>query len=169
MEYAIWPSDARHVKSIRDPSPIRNCLGLGLLGSRLGCVLLAHILRLLGLDSKMDSPRRLDPSNELKEIPGCGLLRAIVEEAATDPQVSMSELSSISLYTRRLVEERPKWKPHGIFKDIHPNKPYLHQLSCSWGAVFFPKQWREFYVYMNMRFTGELSSSPSSGGSFTST
>ncbi|KAK4766041.1 hypothetical protein SAY87_007683 [Trapa incisa] len=75
----------------------------------------------------------------------------------------MSELSSISLYTRRLVEvvkQRPKWKPHGIFKDIHPNKPYLHQLSCSWGAVFFPKQWREFYVYMNMRFTEDAKANP---------
>ncbi|KAL0369644.1 UNVERIFIED_CONTAM: hypothetical protein Sangu_0282500 [Sesamum angustifolium] len=73
-----------------------------------------------------------------------------------DPQVSLPELSSISLYTPRLVEvvkERPKWNATEYFKRIHPNTPYLHQLPCSWGAVFFPKHWREFYVYMNMRFT----------------
>ncbi|KAK4763507.1 hypothetical protein SAY87_012945 [Trapa incisa] len=80
-----------------------------------------------------------------------------------DPQVSLPELSSISLYTPKLVEvvkERPKWNPTEFFKDIHPNTPYLHQLPCSWGAVFFPKQWREFYVYMNMRFTEDAKANP---------
>ncbi|OVA10119.1 hypothetical protein BVC80_1591g24 [Macleaya cordata] len=80
-----------------------------------------------------------------------------------DPQVSLPELSSISLYTPRLVEvvkERPKWNPTEYFKNIHPNTPYLHQLPCSWGSVFFPKQWREFYVYMNMRFTEDAKQNP---------
>ncbi|KAK2982587.1 hypothetical protein RJ640_009240 [Escallonia rubra] len=80
-----------------------------------------------------------------------------------DPQVSLPELSSISLYTPRLVEvvkERPKWNGTEFFKHIHPNTPYLHQLPCSWGAVFFPKQWREFYVYMNMRFTEDAKQNP---------
>ncbi|XAR59983.1 hypothetical protein NMG60_11033187 [Bertholletia excelsa] len=80
-----------------------------------------------------------------------------------DPQVSLPELSSISLYTPRLVEvvkERPKWNPTEFFKRIHPNTPYLHQLPCSWGAVFFPKLWREFYVYMNMRFTEDAKQNP---------
>ncbi|KAL9143524.1 hypothetical protein ABFS82_14G242400 [Erythranthe guttata] len=80
-----------------------------------------------------------------------------------DPQVSLPELSSISLYTPRLVEvvkERPKWNATEYFKQIHPNTPYLHQLPCSWGAVFFPKHWREFYVYMNMRFTEDAKQNP---------
>ncbi|GKV01231.1 hypothetical protein SLEP1_g13798 [Rubroshorea leprosula] len=80
-----------------------------------------------------------------------------------DPQVSFAELSSISLYTPRLVEvvkERPKWNATKFFKRIHPNTPYLHQLPCSWGAVFFPKHWREFYVYMNMRFTENAKANP---------
>ncbi|GFP84242.1 hypothetical protein PHJA_000567900 [Phtheirospermum japonicum] len=80
-----------------------------------------------------------------------------------DPQVSLPELSSISLYTPRLVEvvkERPKWNATEFFKRIHPNTPYLHQLPCSWGAVFFPKHWREFYVYMNMRFTEDAKQNP---------
>lgn len=80
-----------------------------------------------------------------------------------DPQVSLPELSSISLYTPRLVEvvkERPKWNATNFFKKIHENTPYLHQLPCSWGAVFFPKQWREFYVYMNMRFTEDAKQNP---------
>ncbi|KAB2081094.1 hypothetical protein ES319_A05G108700v1 [Gossypium barbadense] len=80
-----------------------------------------------------------------------------------DPQVSIPELSSISLYTPRLVEvvkERPSWNPTEFFNRIHPNTPYLHQLPCSWGAVFFPKHWREFYVYMNMRFTEDAKANP---------
>ncbi|KAH0712976.1 hypothetical protein KY289_008935 [Solanum tuberosum] len=80
-----------------------------------------------------------------------------------DPQISLPELSSISLYTPRLVEvvkERPKWNATDFFKHIHPNTPYLHQLPCSWGAVFFPKQWKEFYVYMNMRFTEDPKQNP---------
>ncbi|GFZ17889.1 glycosyltransferase family protein 2 [Actinidia rufa] len=80
-----------------------------------------------------------------------------------DPQVSLPELASISLYTPRLVEvvkENPKWNATEFFKQIHPNTPYLHQLPCSWGAVFFPKQWREFYVYMNMRFTVNTTQNP---------
>uniref|UniRef100_A0A6N2KRA1 Glycosyl transferase 64 domain-containing protein n=1 Tax=Salix viminalis TaxID=40686 RepID=A0A6N2KRA1_SALVM len=80
-----------------------------------------------------------------------------------DPQVSLPELSSISLYTPRLVEvvkERPKWNATDFFKRVHPNTPYLHQLPCSWGSVFFPKQWREFYVYMNMRFTEDAKANP---------
>ncbi|KAM3399113.1 hypothetical protein P3S68_002629 [Capsicum galapagoense] len=80
-----------------------------------------------------------------------------------DPQKSLPELSSISLYTPRLVEvvkERPKWNATEFFKHIHPNTPYLHQLPCSWGAVFFPKQWKEFYVYMNTRFTEDPKQNP---------
>jgi len=80
-----------------------------------------------------------------------------------DPQISLPELSSISLYTPRLIEvvkERPKWNATEFFKNIHPNTPYLHQLPCSWGAVFFPKHWREFYAYMNARYTEDAKRNP---------
>ncbi|KAI5079568.1 hypothetical protein GOP47_0005047 [Adiantum capillus-veneris] len=73
-----------------------------------------------------------------------------------DPFVSLPELSAIALYTPRLVEvvkERPKWNATNFFKELHPNMPYLHQLPCSWGSLFFPKHWREFYKYMGMRYT----------------
>jgi hypothetical protein len=80
-----------------------------------------------------------------------------------DPAVSLPELSSISLYTPRLVEvtkERPRWNATEFFARIHPNTPYLHQLPCSWGAVFFPKHWREFYAYMAARFTEDAKQNP---------
>ncbi|KAE8688767.1 hypothetical protein F3Y22_tig00110956pilonHSYRG00167 [Hibiscus syriacus] len=71
-----------------------------------------------------------------------------------DPQVSFPELSSISLYTPRLVEvvkERPRWNATEFFKQIHPNTPYLHQLSCSWGASRtngWQASWKKFRINM---------------------
>ncbi|KAH7425780.1 hypothetical protein KP509_11G070500 [Ceratopteris richardii] len=78
-----------------------------------------------------------------------------------DPFVSLPELSAISLYTPRLIEvvkERPKWNGTEFFKQVHPNMPYLHQLPCSWGSLFFPKHWREFFTYMGMRYTADAKS-----------
>nr|CAD1820861.1 unnamed protein product [Ananas comosus var. bracteatus] len=80
-----------------------------------------------------------------------------------DPAASLPELSSVSLYTPRLVEvvkERPRWNATDFFRKIHPNTPYLHQLPCSWGAVFFPEHWREFYAYMSARFTEDAKQNP---------
>ncbi|KAH7301636.1 hypothetical protein KP509_23G035300 [Ceratopteris richardii] len=80
-----------------------------------------------------------------------------------DPSVSLPELSAIALYTPRLIEvvkERPKWNATDFFKQLHPNMPYLHQLPCSWGSLFFPKHWREFYNYMGARFTEDAKQNP---------
>lgn len=80
-----------------------------------------------------------------------------------DPQVSFPELNAIALYTPRVIEvvkERPKWNATQVFKAVHPNTPYLHQLPCSWGSLFFPRKWREFYKYMNMRFTEDAKKNP---------
>ncbi|KAI5075519.1 hypothetical protein GOP47_0009595 [Adiantum capillus-veneris] len=80
-----------------------------------------------------------------------------------DPTVFLPELSAIALYTPRLVEvvkERPKWNATEFFQHIHPNMPYLHQLPCSWGSLFFPKHWREFHKYMGMRYTVDAKQNP---------
>ncbi|GLJ49278.1 hypothetical protein SUGI_1041310 [Cryptomeria japonica] len=80
-----------------------------------------------------------------------------------DPQVSLPELNAIALYTPRVIEvvkERPKWNATEAFKAVHPNTPYLHQLPCSWGSLFFPQKWREFYKYMNMRYTDDAKKNP---------
>ena len=50
------------------------------------------------------------------------------------------------------VKERPLWNVTNFFMDVAPNTPYLHQLPCSWGALFMPKKWQECYKYMNMRY-----------------
>jgi hypothetical protein len=55
---------------------------------------------------------------------------------------------------------RPRWNATDFFarQTIHANMPYLHQLPCSWGAVYFPRHWREFYAYMAERYTEDLRS-----------
>lgn len=80
-----------------------------------------------------------------------------------NPNVHLPELNSVALYSPRVVEvvkERPHWNATEFFKAVHPNTPYLHQLPCSWGALFMPKKWREFYKYMGMRFTEDAKSNP---------
>ncbi|BFI43079.1 hypothetical protein MPTK2_8g14800 [Marchantia polymorpha subsp. ruderalis] len=80
-----------------------------------------------------------------------------------DPAVSLPELNAIALYTPRVVEvvkERPVWNATEFFKYSHPNMPYLHQLPCSWGSLFFPQRWREFYKYMGMRYTADAKKNP---------
>lgn len=80
-----------------------------------------------------------------------------------NPNVHLPELNSIALYTPRVVEvvkERPHWNATDFFSPVHPNTPYLHQLPCSWGALFMPARWREFYKYMGMRFTEDAKSNP---------
>ncbi|KAL2609762.1 hypothetical protein R1flu_028335 [Riccia fluitans] len=73
-----------------------------------------------------------------------------------DPSASLPEMNAIALYTPRVIEvvkERPAWNATEFFKNSYPNTPYLHQLPCSWGALFFPERWREFYKYMGTRYT----------------
>ncbi|KDN42827.1 hypothetical protein RSAG8_06581, partial [Rhizoctonia solani AG-8 WAC10335] len=35
----------------------------------------------------------------------------------------------------------------------HPHTPYLSQVPCSWGAVYFPEHWREFQQYLSLRLS----------------
>lgn len=80
-----------------------------------------------------------------------------------NPNVHLPELNAIALYTPRVVEvvkERPHWNATDFFSAVHPNTPYLHQLPCSWGALFMPKKWREFYKYMGMRYTEDAKTNP---------
>ncbi|CAM6128710.1 unnamed protein product [Calypogeia fissa] len=80
-----------------------------------------------------------------------------------DPAISVPELNAIALYTPRVVEivkERPSWNATEYFQWLHPNTPYLHQLPCSWGSLFFPERWREFYKYMGTRYTADAKVNP---------
>ena len=38
-------------------------------------------------------------------------------------------------------------------KGTNPSTPYLSQIPCSWGAVYFPEHWREFHDYLSIRLS----------------
>ena len=55
-----------------------------------------------------------------------------------------ASLVGISLYSPRLVEvvyPRKRWDSNKALQHVGLYSPYLYQLPCSWGAVFFPRHW----------------------------
>ncbi|KAF9218498.1 hypothetical protein BS17DRAFT_762234 [Gyrodon lividus] len=71
-----------------------------------------------------------------------------------------SNLFGISLYQQKIIELRPEGRRpfnartlfHSSFL-AHPTTPYLSQIPCSWGALFFPSHWREFHDYLSLRLS----------------
>lgn len=70
------------------------------------------------------------------------------------------KLFGISLYQQKNVELRPEgripFNPRELFTDQglpFPSTPYLSQVPCSWGAVYFPEHWSEFHNYLLQRFS----------------
>ncbi|KAH8116272.1 hypothetical protein DFH11DRAFT_1852900 [Phellopilus nigrolimitatus] len=69
-------------------------------------------------------------------------------------------LFGISLYQQKQIELRPEGRrpfdarslfdAYGV---LYRNTPYLSQIPCSWGAVYFPEHWREFHSYLMVRFS----------------
>ncbi|KAI9494247.1 hypothetical protein BDB00DRAFT_819412 [Zychaea mexicana] len=62
----------------------------------------------------------------------------------------------ISLYSPRHLEllpqgRRPFDPVTAIGDDYDTRVPYLTQVPCSWGAVYFPEHWREFHGYLTSR------------------
>lgn len=69
-------------------------------------------------------------------------------------------LFGISLYQQKNLELHPGGRRpfdarrlFGTSGIASPNTPYLSQIPCSWGAVYFPEHWREFHTYLACRLT----------------
>ncbi|KAL1919882.1 uncharacterized protein VTP21DRAFT_1814 [Calcarisporiella thermophila] len=66
-------------------------------------------------------------------------------------------LYGLSLYGPRHIElfadGRHRWHPDSSLTGtgFPLRTPYLSQIPCSWGAVYFPEQWREFHYYLTAR------------------
>ncbi|KAK5823335.1 hypothetical protein F5H01DRAFT_273018 [Linnemannia elongata] len=61
----------------------------------------------------------------------------------------------VSMYSQKFVEThlagRTPFNPEDIFietPEYELRTPFLLQLPCSWGAVYFPEHWREFHEYV---------------------
>ena len=70
-----------------------------------------------------------------------------------------AQLFGISLYQQKTLELRPEGRrPFDAKTLFHnhglpPTTPYLSQIPCSWGAVYFPEHWREFHDYLSWRLS----------------
>ncbi|KAJ6591739.1 hypothetical protein DFH09DRAFT_1273592 [Mycena vulgaris] len=70
------------------------------------------------------------------------------------------QLFGISLYQQKNIELHPEGRkafdPRRLFAANNiadPSTPYLSQIPCSWGAVYFPEHWREFHDYLAGRLS----------------
>jgi len=77
-----------------------------------------------------------------------------------DPRNKIPHMFGISLYQQKHLElpldGRQPFNPRTLFSSLglaHPTTPYLSQIPCSWGAVYFPEQWREFHDYLTLRLS----------------
>lgn len=61
--------------------------------------------------------------------------------------ISLYQQKNLELHPdgRQMFDARRTFTAAGI---PHPNTPYLSQIPCSWGALYFPEQWREFHSYL---------------------
>ncbi|KAI9288369.1 hypothetical protein BC943DRAFT_377483 [Umbelopsis sp. AD052] len=66
-------------------------------------------------------------------------------------------LFGVSLYSPRNtemgMEGRRLFHPDWVLNatSVDPRSPFLLQVPCSWGAVYFPEHWREFHDYVTAR------------------
>ncbi|KAI0352378.1 hypothetical protein OH77DRAFT_1498049 [Trametes cingulata] len=79
------------------------------------------------------------------------------------PEDRSSHLFGISLYQQKNLELRPEGRhlfdAREVFKTAglaNPHTPYLSQIPCSWGALYFPEHWREFHAYLVTRLSGNV-------------
>ncbi|KAK0218048.1 hypothetical protein IW262DRAFT_1275244 [Armillaria fumosa] len=70
-----------------------------------------------------------------------------------------SQLFGVSLYQQKHIELHPdgrqQFNARALFQSLRlpVSSPYLSQIPCSWGAVYFPEHWREFHDYLSVRFS----------------
>ncbi|KAG2068755.1 hypothetical protein BDR04DRAFT_1023666 [Suillus decipiens] len=76
------------------------------------------------------------------------------------PENISPSVFGISLYQQKMVELRPEGRrffdARALFASDgipNPSTPYLSQIPCSWGAVYFPEHWREFHDYLSIRLS----------------
>ncbi|KZS94459.1 hypothetical protein SISNIDRAFT_503355 [Sistotremastrum niveocremeum HHB9708] len=69
-------------------------------------------------------------------------------------------LFGISLYQQKTLElslsGRRPFSARDLFSKLRlpdPGTPYVSQIPCSWGALFFPEHWREFHDYLVLRLS----------------
>ena len=56
------------------------------------------------------------------------------------------------------MQGRKPFNPRSLFSslensDVNPITPFLSQVPCSWGALYFPEHWEEFHSFLAYRLS----------------
>ncbi|KZV64660.1 hypothetical protein PENSPDRAFT_639308 [Peniophora sp. CONT] len=82
---------------------------------------------------------------------------ALLRYRYSSERTMANNLFGISLYSPKNLELRPagrvSFDAHTVLEDAGYTRdiPYLSQVPCSWGALYFPEHWREFHAYLPSR------------------
>ncbi|RXW16621.1 hypothetical protein EST38_g9232 [Candolleomyces aberdarensis] len=102
----------------------------------------------------------LEDDVELSPLFYAWVKMAILKYRYDSPIDQSPNLFGVSLYQQKHVELRPEgripFNARSLFSSQglpFPSTPYLSQVPCSWGAVYFPEHWSLFHDYLLLRFS----------------
>ncbi|KAF8552243.1 hypothetical protein OG21DRAFT_1374599, partial [Imleria badia] len=102
----------------------------------------------------------LEDDIELSPLSYAWVKMALLRYKYGESSPSSSKLFGISLYQQKIIELRPTgrqpFSARTLFRAASltdPTTPYLSQIPCSWGALYFPTPWREFHDYLSLRLS----------------
>ncbi|GAN07991.1 hypothetical protein MAM1_0185c07496 [Mucor ambiguus] len=67
-------------------------------------------------------------------------------------QTTNKHIFGVSLYSPRIIDTDPSGR---LLLQPSSSSPYLMQVPCSSGALYFPQHWREFHDYITARLTDQ--------------
>ncbi|KAF8159700.1 hypothetical protein B0H34DRAFT_654996 [Crassisporium funariophilum] len=102
----------------------------------------------------------LEDDIELSPLYYAWIKMAVLRYRYGNPSNRIPRMFGISLYQQKnlelLLEGRQPFNPRSLFSTSglpYSSTPYLSQIPCSWGAVYFPEHWREFHEYLTVRLS----------------
>ncbi|KAJ6581330.1 hypothetical protein B0H19DRAFT_1114751 [Mycena capillaripes] len=102
----------------------------------------------------------LEDDVELSPLFYAWIKMGILRYRYSDDRRETARLFGISLYQQKNIELHPEGRKAFDARKLFakngvpdPSTPYLSQIPCSWGAVYFPEHWREFHAYLAARLS----------------
>ncbi|KAK7686241.1 hypothetical protein QCA50_010461 [Cerrena zonata] len=109
----------------------------------------------------------LEDDVELSPLFYAWVKMALLRYRYGDAKYHSRQMFGISLYQQKNLELRPegrhRFSPRLTFAASslpQVNTPYLSQIPCSWGAVYFPEHWQQFHEYLSLRLSDSLPTLP---------
>lgn len=78
-------------------------------------------------------------------------------------RITNKQMFGISLYSPRIIDTDPSGRLLLLPPSASGKSPYLMQVPCSSGSLYFPQHWREFHDYITARITDQATVKRGSG------